>query len=208
VQGTIERQHLDATSWIDIGRGWLSDPHDLYATLVDALPWHQNTIWAYDHHRPDPRLTAGCRPGRDSPHPAVTEIHKALRRYYGVELAGVGLSWYRDGRDAMGAHRDTDLRHCEETLIAIVSLGATRSWTLTPKGTRTPAMDVAPAAGDLLVMGGRAQADWLPNFSKEWRLTTLVRQGSRDHPMCCGRLAPAALLPRAERNPSGARDAS
>ena len=183
VGGTLERHELDATSWVDIGRGWLADPDKVYATLVDALPWQQVNIWAYDHNRPEPRLTAGCKPGVKAPHESITEMHKALRRHYGIELGGVGLSFYRDGRDAMGAHRDTDLRHCEETLIAIVSLGAPRPWTLTPRGSRTPAFDVAPGAGDVLVMGGRAQADWLHGvpparhlhdgrISLQWRWTS------------------------------------
>jgi alkylated DNA repair dioxygenase AlkB len=182
-QTPIERRELDEASWVDIARGWLAEAQQVYDVLAEALAWRQATIWAYDHRRPEPRLSASCRPGRDAAHPAVTEIHKALRRHYGVELAGVGLSWYRDGRDAMGAHRDKDLRHCDETLIAIVSLGATRPWTLTPRGSRTPTMDVAPGAGDLLVMGGRAQARWLhgvppaPNvrdgrISLQWRWTS------------------------------------
>ena len=183
VTGTLERQQLDATSWVDVGRGWLVDPAELYDTLAAALPWQQATIWTYDHRRPEPRLSAACRPGVRAPHPAVTEIHKALRRHYGVELAGVGLSWYRDGRDAMGAHRDTDLRHCEETLIAILTLGARRPWTLTPRGSRAPLLDLAPGPGDLIVMGGRAQADWLHGvppaprvrdgrMSLQWRWTS------------------------------------
>lgn len=183
VQGTLERQRLDATSWVDIGRGWVSDPDEIYATLATNVPWRQTKIWVYDHYRVDPRLSAGCRPGLHAPHPAISEIHKALRRHYAIELMGVGMSFYRDGRDAMGAHRDTDLRHCEETLIAIVSLGATRPWTLTHRGSRTPAFDIAPAAGDVLVMGGRAQADWLHGvppargvregrISLQWRWTS------------------------------------
>jgi alkylated DNA repair dioxygenase AlkB len=180
---TVERHHLDATSWVDIGRGWLRDPQSVFDTLRTDVAWRQASIWTYDHMRAEPRLSAGCRPGVAAPHPAITAIHKALRRHYGVELMGVGMSHYRDGRDAMGAHRDTDLRHCEETLIAIVSLGATRPWTLTPRDSRTPAYDVAPHAGDILIMGGRAQADWLhgvpparsvrsPRISLQWRWTS------------------------------------
>ena len=183
VAGTLERHRLDARSWVDVGRGWLADPDEVYDALATAVPWEQATIWTYDHRRPEPRLSAACRPGPKAPHPAVTEVHKALRRHYGVELTGVGMSWYRDGRDAMGAHRDTDLRHCEETLIAILTLGATRPWTLTPRDSRTPAMDLAPASGDLIVMGGRAQADWLHGvpparsvlagrMSLQWRWTS------------------------------------
>jgi alkylated DNA repair dioxygenase AlkB len=161
VAGSLERHALDATSWVDIGRGWLRDPADVYTALAARVPWKQNTIWRYDHEWAEPRLSAGCTPGVRAPHPALTAVHKALRAAYRVDLTGVGLNWYRNGQDAVGAHRDTDLRWCEETIIAIVTLGARRPWTLTPRTSRAPAFDVSPGPGDLLVMGGRAQTDWL-----------------------------------------------
>jgi alkylated DNA repair dioxygenase AlkB len=144
-------------------------------------------VYRYDHLRPEPRMSASCRPTLAGPHPAVLEAHKALRRHYRVEfLPVIGMSWYRDGRDAMGAHRDSDLRWCEETVIAVLTLGATRPWVLRPARGKAPPLDLAPAAGDLLVMGGRAQADWLHGvpaapgvrkgrMSLQWRWTS--RQG-------------------------------
>ena len=183
VVGELERHRLDDTSWVDVGRGWLRDPAEVYAALTTAVPWQQASVWRYDHARAENRLSASCRPTLAGPHPAVLAAHKALRRRYGVELMGVGMSWYRDGRDAMGAHRDSDLRWCEDTLIAVLTLGATRPWTLRPAHGSAPPLDVAPAAGDLLVMGGRAQADWLHGvppvpgltdgrISLQWRWTS------------------------------------
>ena len=183
VVGRLERHRLDETSWVDVARGWLRDPDEVYAALAADVPWRQAALWRYDHPRLENRLSASARPTLAGPHPAVLETHKALRRHYGVELAGVGLSWYRDGRDALGAHRDSDLRWCEDTLIAVLTLGATRPWTLAPcRGGGEP-VDLAPAAGDLLVMGGRAQADWLHGvppvpglrdgrISVQWRWTS------------------------------------
>ena len=182
VQGVLERVPLDATSWVDVGRGWLAGADEVYDALAAWDGWRQGTVWQYDHLRGENRLSGFVRPGPDAPHPALTEAHKALRRHYGVELTGLGLSWYRNGRDAMGAHRDSDLRWCESTLIAVLTLGATRPWTLRSRSTGQ-AVDVAPAAGDLLVMGGRAQADWLHGvppcpglragrISVQWRWTS------------------------------------
>lgn len=183
VQGGLERHQLDVTSWVDVGRGWLRDPGEVYDALATTLDWQQGTVFRYDHVRAENRLSAFVRPTLAGPHPAVLEAHKALRRQYGVEFLGVGLSWYRDGRDAMGAHRDSDLRHCDDTLIAVLTLGATRPWLLRPCHGSAPAFDVAPEAGDLLVMGGRAQADWLHHvppapgvtqgrISLQWRWTS------------------------------------
>lgn len=179
----LERRWLDATSWVDVGRGWLEQPDELYAVLARWGGWRQGTVFRYDHMRRENRLSGVVRPGPAAPHPAITTAHKALRRQYGVELSGIGMSWYRDGRDAMGAHRDSDLRWCDLTIIAVLTLGATRPWTLRPRSGTAPAVDVAPRAGDLLVMGGRAQADWLhgvppvPNLhegriSLQWRWTS------------------------------------
>jgi alkylated DNA repair dioxygenase AlkB len=183
VVGTLERTVLDEASWVDVARGWLRDPDQVYDALAGGVPWRQAALWRYDHPRLENRLSASCRPTLAGPHPAVLETHKALRRYYGVELAGVGLSWYRDGRDALGAHRDSDLRWCDDTLIAVLTLGAGRPWELRPARGSAPAVDLAPRSGDLLVMGGRAQADWLHGvppvpglregrISVQWRWTS------------------------------------
>ena len=180
--GRLARLQLDATSWVDVGRGWLRDPQQVYDALAHAVPWRQAALWRYDHPRLENRLSASVRPTLAGPHPGVLETHKALRRRYGVELGGVGLSWYRDGRDALGAHRDSDLRWCEDTLIGVLTLGARRPWLLMPcRGGRV--VDLAPESGDLIVMGGRAQVDWLHavppvpglregRISVQWRWTS------------------------------------
>jgi len=183
VVGALERHALDGTSWVDLARGWLRDPDEVYDALTTVVPWRQAALWRYDHPRLENRLSAAVRPTLAGPHPALLETHKALRRHYGVELGGVGLSWYRDGRDALGAHRDSDLRHCQDTLIAVLTLGAQRPWLLLPIDRTAAPVDLAPVSGDLLVMGGRAQADWLHHvppvpglaegrISVQWRWTS------------------------------------
>jgi alkylated DNA repair dioxygenase AlkB len=183
VVGSLERHALDATSWVDVARGWLRDPDEVYDALAASVPWRQAALWLYDHPRLENRLSASVRPTLAGPHPAVLETHKALRRHYGVELGGVGLSFYRDGRDGLGAHRDSDLRWCDDTLIAVLTLGADRPWLLRPARGDAPPLDVAPRSGDLLVMGGRSQADWLHavppvpglhegRISVQWRWTS------------------------------------
>lgn len=178
----LERTQLDATSWVDVERGWLAEPSGVYDALAAWDGWRQGRIWAYDHLRGENRLSGFVRPA-EAPHPALIAAHKELRRTYGVELGGLGLSWYRDGRDAMGAHRDSDLRWCDSTLIAVLTLGATRPWTLRHRTSRTAQLDLAPAAGDLVVLGGRAQVDWLHGvppcpglrdgrISVQWRWTS------------------------------------
>ena len=77
-------------------------------------------------------------------------------------------------------------------MIAILTLGARRPWLLQPRGGRdrfrddsaARPIDLSPAGGDLLVMGGRAQTNWLHavpkvrtaqplgRISAQWRWTS------------------------------------
>jgi alkylated DNA repair dioxygenase AlkB len=111
-----------------------------------------------------------------------------LQRRYKVEFEGCGLIYYRDGNDGQAFHRDTDMRWLDDTVVAILTLGARRPWLLRPRANRFDhgeargaTHDLAPAGGDLLVMGGRCQADWEhsvpylpgravgPRISLQWR---------------------------------------
>jgi alkylated DNA repair dioxygenase AlkB len=107
------------------------------------------------------------------------------------------------------------MRYLEDTVIAVLSLGATRPWQLRPRSARHDhepgrgaTHDLQPASGDLLVMGGRCQADWEhsvpylgpqstvgPRISIQWRFarrTGRPFQGaSYRAPLHYGRSAPS-----------------
>ena len=95
--------------------------------------------------------------GRDTPypHPALTEAHRSIQRHYRVTFGGVGLAFYRDGRDSVASHRDTDLRYCENTVIAILSLGARRPWLLQPRNDPDRDRDDASKGRDRPLARGR-----------------------------------------------------
>jgi alkylated DNA repair dioxygenase AlkB len=174
----LERRWLDRTSWVDIGRGWLPGADELYTRVRDTAPWRDGAMWRYEKYVIPPRLSAWYAPGTPPPYPELTAAHLALRRRYGVAFDGYGLSYYRDGADSVGMHRDKELRWLDNTVIAILTLGTRRPWTVKP--TRLPpgrrilgdphdltgVVDLAPGSGDLLVLGGRTQADWLHGVPK------------------------------------------
>ena len=161
----FERVALDRTptgdpgSWVDLGRGWLRGADTLFHELAEHVPWTQGRRWMYDRMVDDPRLSRWYRADARLPHPALATIRDALSARYDVPFGGAGLNYYRDGRDSVAWHRDRELRHLEDTLVAIVTLGGPRPFHVRPRGGGA-SRDLRPASGDLLVMGGRAQADW------------------------------------------------
>ncbi|MBW8825140.1 MAG: DNA repair protein [Acidobacteria bacterium] len=184
----IERLQLDETSWVDVGRGWLSGADDLFDALHSGVAWRSSQLFRYDHWVEERRLGSMWRRGTPLPHPALAPIHRTLQHHYGVTFEGFGLILYRDGSDGQAFHRDTDMRWLDDTVIAILTLGAARPWLLRPRASRHAdavgkgaTHDLRPAAGDLLVMGGRCQADWEhsvpyrpdeplgPRISIQWR---------------------------------------
>jgi alkylated DNA repair dioxygenase AlkB len=163
----FERVDLDQGSWVDLARGWVCGADALAQELIDGVAWRSSQLFRYDHVVEERRLGSFWRPGRPLPHPAIAEIHRALQRRYKVRFEGFGLIQYRNGRDGQAFHRDTDMRYLDDTIIAILTLGTRRPWLLRPHASkyelgdgRGATHDLSPGSGDLLVMGGRSQADW------------------------------------------------
>jgi alkylated DNA repair dioxygenase AlkB len=174
----FERLALDERSWVDVARGWLWGSDTLLDALIDDVDWHQGRRWMYDRMVDDPRLSCWFDSDDTLPHPALPEIGRALESRYRVLMRGPALNYYRDGRDSVAPHRDRELRKLDDTLIAIVTLGARRPFLIRPRGGGR-SRDIAPAGGDLLVMGGACQRQWEhavpkvtragPRISVTWR---------------------------------------
>ena len=155
----VERLDLDATAWLDVARGWLRGADTLLAAVVAAVPWRQGRRRMYDRVLDDPRVSRWYQAAEPLPHPALDAVRADLGARYDVAFGSVGLNYYRDGRDSVAFHRDRELRELDDTLVAILTLGAARPFLLRPRGGGR-SHDVHPGSGDLLVMGGRTQADW------------------------------------------------
>lgn len=164
----FERLQLDETSWIDVARGWLSGADEVYDALIERAAWQQGRIFRYERWVDEPRLSGWCRPDGPVPHPVLPELHREVQRRCRTRFDGFALAWYRDGRDGVAFHRDREMRWLDDTVIAVLTLGARRPFLLRPRTSRYDhgserggaSHDLAPAGGDLLIMGGRCQADW------------------------------------------------
>ena len=186
----FERMQLDQTSWIDVARGWLVGADELFAFLREHVPWEQGKVWRYERWIGEPRLGAGGSVKRPH-HPILVEAQRSLERKYRASFDGFGLAYYRDARDSVAMHRDREMRWLDDTVVAILTTGATRPFLVQRRDARdrSGAVDLAPASGDLMVFGGRFQADWLHGVPKvrhavrgrisaQWRYTS--KRGRRD----------------------------
>jgi alkylated DNA repair dioxygenase AlkB len=147
--------------------GWLDGAaaDALLLVLRDEVIWRQEAVHLFGRRCRVPRLVAWFGDAglnyrySGTDHicggwiPALASLRDRLSDLTGFHPNLVLLNCYRDGRDAMGWHRD------DETglgaMVASVSLGAPRRFRIRPPGTET-AVALVLEHGSLLLMDGRA----------------------------------------------------
>jgi len=154
----IMRHELGRAAWVDHQPGWVTGCDALFDRLLVDIPWQTTTVHMYERKLAQPRLTAHVALDEGAP-PELRAIHRALSDRYDCELGACGLNLYRNGRDSVAWHGDRVGRELETALVAIVSLGAPRSFVLRPKG-GGPSTKFLLGRGDLIVMGGTTQRTW------------------------------------------------
>ncbi|MFV0523518.1 MAG: alpha-ketoglutarate-dependent dioxygenase AlkB [Acidimicrobiales bacterium] len=187
-----QRRPLGHDSWVELVTGFVRDPDAELARIRPTTAWQATEVLRYDRYVPEKRLSAGLRADGD-PLLRQTELH--LESRYRVRWSGVAAILYRDGDDFQGLHGDRELRWLDDTLIAIMVLGARRPFVFRPRrpGPQVPdgipAGDgpddivLTPGRGGLLVMGGACQRDWLhgvpPDPTRDERISLTWRWSSR-----------------------------
>jgi alkylated DNA repair dioxygenase AlkB len=192
---TAERVALAKGAWVDVVRGLMPLAQQVHDELAATVTWEQGRVFRYERWIDEPRLGAFQKGA--ARHPALVEAQQWIMRRYRVTFDGVALAHYRNERDSVAWHRDRELRWLEDTVIGVLSMGAQRPWLMRPLTGRradedddgADVIDLSPASGDLLVMGGRCQAAYLHSVPKltervrsrisaQWRYTS--RRGRRD----------------------------
>jgi alkylated DNA repair dioxygenase AlkB len=170
---SVERRDLSEGAWIDLRPGFVTAADELFDALASTVPWREERMHMYDSTVRVPRLLARYGEGEPLPHPVLEDARSALNCHYVEELGEpfvtAGLCLYRDGNDSVAFHGDRIARESgADTMVAILSLGATRPFALRPKS-GGPGMRLQLGHGDLLVMGGSCQRTWLHGIPKTTR---------------------------------------
>ena len=162
---------------------WLPRPQAdaLLAGLLEAVPWEVHRIRLFGRDVDSPRLSCwiGDPQARyrysgtlfePRPWPAcLLPLRERLSRELGVAFNSVLVNRYRDGRDAMGWHRDDEPELGPQPVIASVSLGAPRRFSLKGVDAGAVRLSLELPHGSVLVMRGNTQSRYrhaLPRTAK------------------------------------------
>lgn len=151
---------------------WLStgEADTLYLRLLADVPWETHRIRLFGRLVDSPRLSCWIGdPGTRyrysgtlfEPHPwprSLRTLRERLSAALGVDFNSVLVNRYRDGRDAMGWHRDDEPELGPQPVIASISLGATRRFRLKADDAAVPPLSLDLPHGSVLVMRGHTQS--------------------------------------------------
>ncbi len=145
------------------------DADALRDALLREIPWERHRIKLFGREVDSPRLS--CWIGDEGTEytysrtrfeprawtPALSTIRDALATRFELRFNSVLANLYRDGRDSMGWHSDSEPELGEVPVIASLSFGAPRLFRFRSKETRELAGSIELAHGSLLVMAGATQ---------------------------------------------------
>jgi alkylated DNA repair dioxygenase AlkB len=156
---SARRIDLDEASWIEYVPGWLSGSEHLFTELLETAPWEQRDRWMFSREVTEPRLTAEYPDIASAPQALLHQVAGVLSSHYAANYRSLWINLYRDNRDSTSWHGDLIGRVQEQSVVPVLSLGATRRFLIRPvEGGKS--LSFQPGSGDLIVMGGRAQRDW------------------------------------------------
>lgn len=165
--------------------GWLdeSEVRGLLHSLMNRVPWEQSVIQLYGRPVQIPRLNAwfgdpGCGyaySGHRLPlHPWLPELSTLrgrLHRELNVDSNSVLVNLYRDGQDSVAWHSDDEPELGRNPVIAAVSLGAERRFSLRHRHNKSlETLHLQLPSGSLLLMSGATQHHWYHCLPKSARV--------------------------------------
>jgi alkylated DNA repair dioxygenase AlkB len=162
--GQVRRQELSRGAWVDHLPGWVRGSDAVLEVLLREVAWRSERRRMYAGQVEVPRLLRWYGAGEALPHEVLAAARTRLSAHYAAELGEpfvtAGMCLYRDGRDSVAWHGDTQGRSAQhDTMVAIVSFGTPRPLLLRPRGGGA-SLRFPLGHGDLIVMGGSCQRTW------------------------------------------------
>ena len=152
---------------------FINDHPRWYQQLSQSICWQQDRIKIYGQDMPIPRLNAWYGDeGMDYSYSGIQLKAKPwnepllglkcqLERALNVTFNSVLANYYRDGKDSVSWHADDEAELGSQPLIASLSFGETRRFSLRHKTDRSlPVQHIELEGGSLLVMAGETQRYW------------------------------------------------
>jgi alkylated DNA repair dioxygenase AlkB len=158
------------------------DADRYFRALLDTVAWAHEEIVMYGKRVRMPRLTAWYGdPGavyvysglKNEPIPwnaSLLELRARVSGAAGVQFNSVLLNRYRSGGDGMSWHADDEPELGEAPVIASLSLGAPRLFTMRQKEDKQRVLELRLAHGSLLIMRGASQRRFQHAVPKEKRV--------------------------------------
>ena len=169
LDGSLTRTTLSQGAWVDYRPGWVTGSDELFDRLrltgSARVAWQGERRRMYDRVLDTPRLLRFYAEDERLPDTVLDHARDQLSACYRSDLGEpfrtVGMCLYRDGHDSVAWHGDRFGRSAhEDTMVAIVSIGAPRALLLRPRGGGGASRRFVLGHGDLLVMGGSCQRTW------------------------------------------------
>lgn len=149
---------------------------ELFIQLRKHIAWSQDEIYVAGRRVLIPRLQAwyGDAAYRYSGltmkplawTPLLRRIKQSVDAFSNCQFNSVLLNLYRDGNDSMGWHSDDEPELGCNPVIASLSLGASRAFSLQQKKPGSDKLKLQLNSGDLLIMSGALQHNWRHQLPK------------------------------------------
>ncbi|HEY6882336.1 MAG TPA: alpha-ketoglutarate-dependent dioxygenase AlkB [Polyangiales bacterium] len=164
----MERIELMDGAYLEFEPHWAEHADETLRALLGEVPFAARAIRLFGREVMQPRLVAflgdpgaaytysGVRHEPAPWTPTLTALREQLSARTGLAFNAVLCNLYRDGRDSMGWHSDDEPELGPVPLVASLSFGAVRRFTLRHR-TREHKHELALTHGSLLLMRGTTQ---------------------------------------------------
>ncbi|MEG3839704.1 alpha-ketoglutarate-dependent dioxygenase AlkB [Microcoleus sp. herbarium14] len=149
-----------------------------FSDLYSSVNWRQDTIHFYGKKIPLPRLTgwygdegksytySGIEQHPEPWTPTLKIIKSKAEEISEVTFNSVLLNLYRHGKDSVSWHSDDEPELGENPIIASISFGASRRFSLKHKISKYHKIYIDLLNGSLLLMKGETQHCWQHQLAK------------------------------------------